>query len=193
MQPAVYLLAPLALLLPDVAVQQDIPVEPPVELVPVSGPVSRPDAAMPETLSEIADSFRPRAAQQVRIEQRVTIRISPRAAPMPMMPSALAELDSGGGRGEPRFIERKMGKCLALNGIAGVQAGPRNKLVLMLRDGRVVSATLGKACQGRDYYSGFLVAKNADGMLCTGRDELLSRSGSNCKVSGFRQIVEIGD
>ena len=57
----------------------------------------------------------------------------------------------------------------------------------------MVSATLDKACQGRDYYSGFLVAKNADGMLCTGRDELLSRSGSNCKVSGFRQIVEIDD
>ena len=111
---------------------------------------------------------------------------------MPMMPSALADL-GGGRRGEPRFIERKMGKCLALNGIAGVQPGPRNKLVLMLRDGRVVSATLDKACQGRDYYSGFLVAKNADGMLCTGRDELLSRSGSNCKVSGFRQIVEIDD
>ena len=86
-----------------------------------------------------------------------------------------------------------MGKCLALNGIAGVQAGPRNKLMLMLRDGRVVSATLDKACQGRDYYSGFLVAKNADGMLCTGRDELLSRSGSNCKVNGFRQIVEVDD
>ena len=30
-------------------------------------------------------------------------------------------------------------------------------------------------------------------VMCTGRDELLSRSGSNCKVSGFRQIVEVGD
>ncbi|GHA04273.1 hypothetical protein [Novosphingobium arvoryzae] len=192
MQPAVYLLAPLALLLPGVAAEPDVPVEPAAELAGISGPVSRPETAMPETLSEIAESFRPRSAQQVRIEQRVTIRISPRAAPLPMMPSALADLD-GGRRGEPRFIERKMGKCLALNGIAGVQAGPRNKLMLMLRDGRVVSATLDKACQGRDYYSGFLVAKNADGMLCTGRDELLSRSGSNCKVSGFRQIVEVDD
>lgn len=192
MQPAVYLLAPLALLLPGVAAEPDVSAEATTELVPAAAPISRPDAAMPETLSEIAESFRPRTAQQVRIEQRVTIRISPRAAPMPMLPSALAYLD-GGRRGEPRFIERKMGKCLALNGIAGVQAGPRNKLVLMLRDGRVVSATLDKSCQGRDYYSGFLVAKNADGMLCTGRDELLSRSGSNCKVSGFRQIVEIDD
>ncbi len=187
-----YLLAPLALLLPDAYLPQGSPVEPVAELVDVSGPVSRPEPLMPDALSEIAESFRPRAAQQVRIEQRVTIRISPRAAPMPMMPSALADLD-GARRGEPRFIERKMGKCLALNGIAGVQAGPRNKLVLMLRDGRVVSATLDKACQGRDYYSGFLVAKNADGMLCTGRDELLSRSGSNCKVSGFRQIVEVDE
>lgn len=192
MQPIVYFLAPLALLLPGVAAEKDAPVAPVADLITPSGPISRADADGAGDFSTMADSFRPRTAQQVRIEQRVTIRISPRAAPMPMMPSALADLD-GGGRGEPRFVERKIGKCLALNGIAGVQAGPRNKLMLMLRDGRVVSATLDKACQGRDYYSGFLVAKNADGMLCTGRDELLSRSGSNCKVSGFRQIVEIDD
>lgn len=192
MQPIVYFLAPLALLLPGVAAEKDASVAPVADLTAPSGPISRADADGADDFSAIADSFRPRTAQQVRIEQRVTIRISPRAAPMPMMPSAMADLE-GGGRGEPRFVERKIGKCLALNGIAGVQAGPRNKLMLMLRDGRVVSATLDKACQGRDYYSGFLVAKNADGMLCTGRDELLSRSGSNCKVNGFRQIVEIDD
>lgn len=192
MQPIVYFLAPLALLLPGVAAEKDASVAPVADLTAPSGPISRADADGADDFSAIADSFRPRTAQQVRIEQRVTIRISPRAAPMPMMPSAMADLE-GGGRGEPRFVERKIGKCLALNGIAGVQAGPRNKLMLMLRDGRVVSATLDKACQGRDYYSGFLVAKNADGMLCTGRDELLSRSGSNCKVSGFRQIVEVDD
>ena len=84
MQPAVYLLAPLALLLPGVAAEPDVPVEPAAELAGVSGPVSRPETVMPETLSEIAESFRPRSAQQVRIEQRVTIRISPRAAPLPM-------------------------------------------------------------------------------------------------------------
>lgn len=130
-------------------------------------------------------------AEQVRIEQRVTIRISPRAAPMPMMPSAMFdEPDFGGGS---RVVERKMGKCVPLAAIGGVSPLSKNKLMLLLRDNRVVSATLDKNCQGRDFYSGFLVAKNADGMVCTGRDELLARSGAKCKVSGYKQLIEADD
>ena len=131
-------------------------------------------------------------AEQVRIEQRVTIRISPRAAPMPMMPSALFDEPDFSG-GNTRIVERKMGKCLPINAIAGVSPSSKNKLVLMLRDNRVVSATLDKDCQGRDFYSGFLVARNADGMVCTGRDELLARSGTKCKVSGYKQLIEVED
>lgn len=127
----------------------------------------------------------------MRIEQRVTIRISPRTAPMPMMPSAMfEESDLGGGT---KIIEKKMGKCLPLGAIAGVSPASKNKLVLLLRDNRVVSATLDKNCRGRDFYSGFLVARNADGMVCTGRDELLARSGTKCKVNGYKQLIEVED
>ena len=88
-------------------------------------------------------------AEQVRIEQRVTIRIGPRPAPMPMMPPAMFEEgDFGGGS---RIIERKMGKCLPLSAIAGVSPAAKNRLLLLLRDNRVVRATLDKNCQGRDF------------------------------------------
>jgi hypothetical protein len=30
-------------------------------------------------------------------------------------------------------------------------------------------------------------------MLCVGRDEILSRSGANCQLSGIRQLVEAGE
>lgn len=137
------------------------------------------------------DYFRLPNAEQARIEQRVTIRISPRPAPMPLaVMSSSSETREGG---QVRTIERKMGKCVPLNSILGVQSGGANKLMLFLRGQRLVSATLEKACQGRDYYSGFLVSQHTDGQLCTDRDELLARSGANCKVQGFREIVLVED
>ncbi|MFM5930222.1 MAG: hypothetical protein ACKOPQ_04880, partial [Novosphingobium sp.] len=125
-----------------------------------------------------------------RIEERVTIRIAPR--PAPMMPSMFAQ-DFAPQQGMPRFTQKKMGKCVPMTAILGVQPASGNRLIMMLKDRRTVSATLSKSCQSQAYYSGFLVAKNADGMICQGRDQLLARNGTNCTVSGFRQIVEQGD
>jgi len=136
------------------------------------------------------DHFRLPSAQQVRIEQRVTIRISPRPAPMPLAAMASSEARQ---MGAPRIIERKMGKCVPLNAVLGVQSGGGNKLVLFLRGQRLVSATLEKACQGRDYYSGFLVSQHSDGQLCADRDELLARSGAKCKVQGYREMMLVED
>lgn len=136
------------------------------------------------------DYFRLPNADQVRIEQRVTVRISPRPAPMPLAVMSTSEARSGG---EIRTIERRMGKCVPLNSVLGVQSGGGNKLVLFLRGQRLVSATLEKACQGRDYYSGFLVSQHSDGQLCVDRDELLARSGAKCKVQGYKEIMLVED
>lgn len=199
MNPAAHLLAPLALLLPSAlaaGVAQGIPAESQgvqqgAAAAFPSGPVSHPFAGAGAPFSAVEEAFRIPDVEQVRIEQQVTIRISPRPAPVPLMPQTFVteDEDSSG----PRFVERKFGKCVPIAGIAGVQPGDGNRLILFLRDRRILSATLEKACRGRDYYSGFLIAKNSDGMLCTGRDELLSRSGVNCRVSGFKQLVEIDE
>jgi hypothetical protein len=132
----------------------------------------------------------PASAEQVSIEQRVTIRITPRPAPPPMA-AAFFDQDSAA-PGRPRFVERKAGKCVPIGAIGGVQPVSGTKILLIMRDDRLFTAELEKGCKARDYYSGFLVAKNSDGMICTGRDELRSRSGTTCQVSGFRQIVELG-
>lgn len=136
------------------------------------------------------DYFRLPNADQVRIEQRVTVRISPRPAPMPLAVMSTSEPRGGG---EIRTIERKMGKCVPLSSVLGVQSGGGNKLVLFMRGQRLVSATLEKACQGRDYYSGFLVSQHTDGQLCADRDELLARSGAKCKVQGYKEIMLVED
>lgn len=153
-------------------------------------PLSRISEGGAEILPVFRDYFRLPNAQQVRIEQRVTIRISPRPAPMPLAATASSEARD---MGAPRIIERKMGKCVPLNSVLGVQSAGGNKLVLFLRGQRLVSATLEKACQGRDYYSGFLVSEHSDGQLCADRDELLARSGAKCKVQGYREMMLVED
>lgn len=137
----------------------------------------------------VIGALRPPDALQVRIERQMTIRISPRAAPaQPNMLMDLPAREIG-----PRFVERKIGKCVSAGDIAGVQANGGNRLILYMRDRRIVSAELERACRARDFYSGFYLSRNSDGKMCVDRDTLLSRSGSNCKVTRMRQLVEAGN
>ena len=139
---------------------------------------------------EIGEHVRDDRAGQVRIEQRVIIRISPRSrGPMPSDLFFAPRFRSG----EPRTIERKIGKCLPAASIAAVRPSGREKLLLFMRDQRIVSATLERACSARDFYSGFYVAPSADGKVCVDRDTLQSRSGANCKLTRIRQLVDVDD
>lgn len=197
MNPFLHLFAPLVLMLPTAVAVEDAhgakAIQPvaadSAELALPSAPISR---ASNEGLTAFDQFVRPSEAQQVRIEERITIRIAPRPAPMPIMPSMFSQ-DFAPQPGMPRYVEKKMGKCVPVTGILGVQPVGGNRLVMMMKDRRTVSATLSKACQAQAYYSGFLVAKNADGMICQGRDQLLARNGTNCTVTGFKQIIEVGN
>jgi hypothetical protein len=131
----------------------------------------------------------PEDAWQVRIEQRMTIRITPRAQlPMdPDGPGSPMDRDP-----KPRFTERKIGKCLPIAGIAGVEPDGQHNLLLFMRDRRIISAELERGCRAGSFYSGFLLSRSPDGQLCVDRDSLLSRSGSNCKLTRIRQLVASG-
>ena len=143
----------------------------------------------PRDLPIQAESHQPEKAEQVSIQQRVTIRVSPRSAPMtPMLFDN--ELDTARG---PRFIERKIGDCLPIAAIAGVQPIDNSRLLLTLNDRRMITVKLEKGRQGREFYSGFIVARNADAQICVKRDRLQSRSGTACQVTGFRQLIQIGE
>jgi hypothetical protein len=147
-------------------------------------PVSTPPIA--EDLGEfpVSESFRVPAENQVRIERQITIRIAPHGpAPRP----AMFELPNRGG--PPRIAERRMGKCLPIGGIAGVQVGRDNRLTLFMRDRRTISVGLEKSCRAQDFYSGFYVERSPDGQLCVDRDRLQSRSGANCALTRLRQLV----
>lgn len=195
---AAALFAPLLLVLPAVgAIERAAPAEeaagadpsatapadahawpaPPASDVAPGGPLAR----------VLIDRVGPDDAWQVRIEQRMQIRIAPRAA-MPVRPDMLVDMRR---RDEPRELsEKKIGKCVSIAGIAGVQPDRSNRLLLYMRDRRLVSAELERSCRARDFYSGFYLARSADGKLCIDRDSLLSRSGMNCKLTRIRQLVE---
>lgn len=175
MHPSLALLAPLALLLPAPSSGP-----PETQLAPQSGADAL--AALPE-MGPLPVAEVP-VAEQVRIEQRTVVRVSPpstslrRAMAIELVPVAPA-----------RMSERKMGKCVAVAGIAAVQPDAGGKILLFMRDQRLISASLEKTCSARDFYSGFYVERNKDGMLCVDRDKLHSRAGASCEVGKMRQVV----
>ena len=173
-----------------------------VFILPLALAASAPEASEPRAANQpvsggvesgggwwqrIADAFQAPVAQQVRIEQRVVVRVSPLGAQRELLADLpRAPLASS-------FRERKMGKCLPVAGIAGVQIAPDNRLLLFMRDQRLIGANLEKACQARDFYSGFYVARSADGQLCIDRDMIHARSGASCSVSKLRRLVATDD
>lgn len=136
----------------------------------------------------LVDSWRGEPAMQVRIEQRVVVRVPARVRAREML-AALPQAPLAN-----RFKERKVGKCLVMGGIAGVQIDRADdRLLLFMRDQRLIAASLEKACAARDFYSGFYVERSGDGQLCIDRDMLHARTGTTCSVSKLRQLVATDD
>jgi hypothetical protein len=201
MNPFAALLAPLLVLLPtasmpdaDVSVADGNERDPEGTEFTVEGPFNPFyfSSAAPASFREVGDSFRPEEADQVRIEQRLIVRVAPRSSQVPDVQRNML-MDIPNRSIGPQFEERHMGKCLSAAGIAGVQVSRENKLILFMRDHRIVSAALEKACSARDFYSGFYVERSDDGMICAGRDKLQSRAGANCTLTRLRQLVEIDE
>lgn len=184
--------APFALMLPLVADAVDVADGALLGHAPekaVSAPQSDAAAAQDDVplvnpLSALRQSS---VANQVRIEQRVVVRIAP--APPAARQNMMAELPQRAL--PPQFEEGGKEKCVPLDGIAGVQTGSGNRLVLYLRDRRMISVNLEKACRARDFYAGFYVEKNKDGRICIARDKLQSRTGARCEVDMMRELVAV--
>lgn len=200
MNPLVGLFAPMLALLPVPA--DPVPLPDPAEagqawLVPdAEGPGEAAD--WPGMFDEAARAMREApTARQVRIEQRLTIRISPGSVPRDLRdlrdPRDLFGDMRRKALSPPRFAERKMNQCVPVAAIAGVQPSGPSRLMLFMRDQKIVSVALEKSCNARDFYSGFLVERSGDGMICAGRDRLLSRSGMNCSLGKLRQLVAVVD
>lgn len=182
------LATPLALMLSLVTQAADVPGEaiPAAQCDAATTRMTKDEPFRTNPLSALRQSS---VARQVRIEQRVVVRIAPQ--PSAARQSLLAELQRR--PDSVRFEEGSKEKCVPMSGIAGVQTGSGNRLVLYLRDRRMISVNLEKSCRARDFYSGFYVEQSKDGRLCVDRDRLQSRTGARCEVDTMRQLVEVRD
>ena len=143
-----------------------------------------------ERLRVLDEARRPVDAGQVRIEQRVIIRISPGSpAARDRQLAALPRASTA----TTRFQEQKLDGCIPIDAIAGVEPAQQNRLLLFMRDRRVLTAALERACNSEDYYSGFYVERNEDGQICAKRDKLQSRAGSSCRVAQLNRLVAVRD
>jgi hypothetical protein len=153
--------------------------------------VPKMSAARPgeEAFRAFRDSYRPEAQDQVRIEQHVIIRISPSP------PAVRREMFGQTPRPDDplRFKEKKADRCVAIDDIAGITPMEPNRLVLFMRDHRMLSVALERACDADAFYLGAYIARSGDGKLCTGRDSLRSRTGATCRVGRISRLVAVRD
>lgn len=132
----------------------------------------------------LADALRPVRARQVRIEQRVIIRIVPLGRKA--RPNTLANT----GTSIPlRLVERPVSGCVPIREIAGVSADRDERLRLHMRGRQILSIRFDRNCPTEAFYSGFYVEQNGDGLLCPARDTIHSRSGVRCTVGKIGQLV----
>lgn len=167
---------------------------PPDSLLLVNPPSALPNAAGINPLP-------PDVWDQVRIEQRVIIRITPRDAGrdaiapqvLPLQPmQPIVQMPPPQPRASSvRMRERKAGKCMPALGIAAVQPTTDGRLMFYMRDRRMIAAGLEKACSARDFYLGFYMSKTTDGQLCVGRDAIHSRAGTTCKLKDVHEYVPV--
>lgn len=148
------------------------------------GPEEAGDPAE-QPFANLLQRYEPEERNQVRIEQRVIIRVAPaRGARQDL----IANLPPGTNV-ILHYRERPMKRCVRMADIAGVQSASESRLILFMRDRNIVSAALEKACNARDFYSGFYVERSEDGLLCSGREMLQSRTGASCGVRRLAHLV----
>jgi hypothetical protein len=92
-------------------------------------------------------------------------------------------------RRAPSLVEKKAKDCVKIQDISGFAGvNTPDSVDLVLRDGTLLRAKLGRNCMALGFYSGFYVKTNKDQKICAGRDAFRVRSGRSCEVEGFRTL-----
>ncbi|MEA3053409.1 MAG: hypothetical protein QOG72_2312 [Sphingomonadales bacterium] len=94
----------------------------------------------------------------------------------------------------PARIDWKEGKgpkCIPTRAILGATLVGKNSVDLVLRGRQRVRAKLESSCPALDYYYGFYITPNSDGMVCEDRDIIRSRMGGACEIDRFRGLEPV--
>ena len=118
----------------------------------------------------------PEQFAQLVVREQIMVRVQQRPAP-PVAPV--------------QYKEGKGPKCVPARAILGASLQGPDKVDLVLRDRSRVRAKLDSSCPALDYYYGFYIRPNADGMICADRDSIRSRVGGQCGIERFRSLQAV--
>ena len=90
-----------------------------------------------------------------------------------------------------QWKEGKGPKCVPARAILGASLLGEDSVDLVMRDKSRVRARLDSSCPALDYYYGFYIRPNRDGMICADRDAIRSRVGGQCGIERFRSLQAV--
>lgn len=123
----------------------------------------------------------PRPAQyaQLTVRQQIIVRI-------PDGPQAAAALAP-----PVEWKEGKGVKCIAASSVSGATAPRRDSVDLVLRDRSRIRAKLENSCPALDYYNGFYISPNSEGMICADKQSIRSRMGGECRIDALKTLKPV--
>ena len=125
-----------------------------------------------------APAQQPDQYAQVILREQIVVRMRARQPAPPAPPM--------------EWKEGKGPKCVPARSIAGAALVSQKSVDLVMKDQRRIRAKLESDCPALDYYYGFYITPNADGMICSDRDIIRSRVGGHCQIDGFRTLHAAG-
>ncbi len=87
--------------------------------------------------------------------------------------------------------EGKGPKCVPARAIAAATLVGKSSVDLIMRNRQRIRARLESSCPALDYYYGFYITPNPDGMVCEDRDNIRSRMGGACEIDRFRSLEPV--
>lgn len=102
------------------------------------------------------------------------VRARPAATPLPIV------------RPEPPRAGRK--RCISVDRVAGAVVQGDRAVELTIAGGQRWRLFLEQDCPTLSFYQGFYYRRGRAGMLCAGRDAVISRSGGECAIASITPI-----
>jgi hypothetical protein len=118
-------------------------------------------------------------ARGMTIHQQIIIRVEP---------GARTGNRTATGRRNVAWQEERGPRCVPARQIVHADQLGQESIDLVLRDSTRVRARLERRCPALDYYYGFYVSPNPDGLICADRDAIRTRSGVACGIDSFRTL-----
>lgn len=116
----------------------------------------------------------------VTMHQQIIIRVAPRPR--------ISATRGGAERQSVSWREERGPRCLPARQIVHADQLGQESIDLVLRDNSRVRARLESRCPALDYYYGFYISPNRDGMICADRDSIRTRAGVTCGIDQFRTL-----